>query len=179
MSQPFLGEIRMFGGTFAPVGWAFCNGQTLAISNNEALFTLIGTTYGGDGQTTFQLPDLRGRIPVGAGTGNGLTPRTMGQFYGTETETLTSQQMPVHSHGAVVTSATGNLGGPANNALPAAPSGTGADLYTLPGTPAPTAVTMNPQSIAATGNGLPHENMMPFMCISFIIATAGVFPSRN
>ena len=180
MSEQFLGEIRMFGGNYAPNGWAFCNGQLLSISQNNALFALVGTVYGGDGQTTFALPNLQGRLAVGEGNGPSLTPRTIGEVAGNETVTLTTTQLPMHNHPATVTTATGNLTGPANNALPAEPAGTTATLYVVPGTTTITTVAMDPLSIGAnSGGNQPHDNMMPALCVSFIIALQGIFPSRN
>lgn len=180
MSDPFIGEIRMFGGNFAPLNWAFCNGQLLSISEYDALFALIGTTYGGDGQSTFGLPDLRGRIPIGEGSGPGLTPRVIGESAGTETVTLTQNQLPTHSHTANVTSVTGDLPGPAINAVPAALASPGR-FYAAPSNvaPQPHTVAMNPASIGPAGGNQPHDNIMPSLCVSFIISLAGVFPSRN
>lgn len=180
MSDPFIGEIRMFGGNFPPRNWAFCNGQSLSISEYDALFALIGTTYGGDGQNTFGLPDLRGRIPVGEGSGPGLTPRVIGESAGTETVTLMQNQLPTHSHAANVTAVTGNLPGPTINAVPAALASPQV-FYAVPSNvaPQPHTVAMNPASIGPAGGNQPHDNIMPSLCVSFIIALAGVFPSRN
>lgn len=180
MSTPFIGEIRMFGGNFAPRDWAFCNGQLLSIAEYDPLFALIGTTYGGDGQVTFAVPDLRGRIPLGQGSGPGLTPRVLGEAAGVETVTLMESQMPSHSHSANVVSVTGNLPGPAINALPAALASPGV-FYAVPSNvaPQPHTVAMNPASVNPTGGHQPHDNIMPSLCVSFIISLAGVFPSRN
>lgn len=169
MATPFVGEIRMFGGNFAPVGWMFCNGAVLPISENEVLFQLIGTTYGGDGQTTFQLPDLRGRVPVHQGTG--LSTYQMGESGGVETVTLTQNQIPAHNHTPFGCN-TGNSETPANNFW--ANSNTG-----KPYAAAPAAVQMNVGTIASAGGSQPHDNMIPFLCVSYIIALFGVFPSQN
>jgi microcystin-dependent protein len=181
MSDPYLGEVRMFGGNFAPQGWALCNGQTLAISENDALFVLLGTTYGGDGQTTFGLPDLRGRVPMHQGTGQGLSPRVMGQIGGEESVTITMTTMPAHSHGVNATTAAGSLSGPGPTALPATPTGGTAatSLYVVPGTSSFVQAPMAATSIGYTGGNQPHDNMMPFLCATFIIALQGIFPSRN
>lgn len=166
MSQPFIGEIRLFGGNFAPVGWAFCNGQLLSISQNTALFTLIGTTYGGDGQTTFALPDLRGRLPVHQGGGF-----TIGQTGGAEQVTLTTNQVPAHGHAISATSTDGTSADPTN----ATWGESDARTYS---TSAPDA-TMHASALGAAGSGQPHDNMMPFATLNFIIALEGVFPSQN
>jgi microcystin-dependent protein len=155
----------MFGGNFAPVNWAFCNGQTLAISQYDALFALIGTTYGGDGQTTFNLPDLRGRVPIHQGPGF-----TIGQLAGSETVTLTTQQIPAHSHAvAAMTNAT------VNSPSVAVYGGNTDAVYTAnaPGTP------MNNNVVGVGGGSQPHDNTMPFGVVSFIISLFGVFPSQS
>jgi microcystin-dependent protein len=173
MSSPFVGEIRMFGGNFAPVNWAFCNGQTIPISQNDTLFALIGTTYGGDGVNTFNLPDLRSRIPINAGQGSGLSNYVIGQNGGVEQVTLTTSNLPAHTHAAAGDSGTGTATGPAGNVWA---NSTGAKQFTAAGID----TTMNPSMIgAAPGSGLPHDNMVPFLTVSFIIALFGVFPSRN
>lgn len=179
MSEQFLGEIRMFGGNFAPMDWMFCNGQLLNISEYSALYALIGTTYGGNGTTNFALPDLRCRLAVGEGQGPGLTARTIGTVDGQETVTLTQQQMPAHNHIATATTAAGNLTGPAATAVTAAPAGTGSFLYAIPGSVPVTTVAMAPQSITSAGGNQSHGNLMPSLCVSFIIAVTGIFPSRN
>jgi microcystin-dependent protein len=176
VSSPYIGEIRMFGGTFAPAGWAFCNGQLLPISENDALFTLIGTTYGGDGQETFALPNLGGRIPVGAGTSPATgTTYTYGEMAGTESVTLTTQQIPIHTHVAFgsVDPATSNS---PQAAIPASlPVAAGQLPY---GTdPPPTALLS--ASISPAGGSQPHENCQPFLVISFIISLFGIFPTQN
>ncbi|HLF26216.1 MAG TPA: tail fiber protein [Anaerolineae bacterium] len=173
MGTPYIGEIRMFGGNFAPAGWAFCDGQLMPIAENDALFTLIGTTYGGDGQTTFALPDLRGRIPIHQGTGGGLTPRTLGESGGVETVTLTVNQSPAHAHTFVGTASTASAANPAN-ALVAAPSTI--DLY-RPATAPNSNLAAN--ALGATGGSQPHDNLQPYQCISFIISLFGIFPTQN
>ena len=171
MADPFIGEIRMFAGNFAPVGWAFCDGQLQSIANNTALFALIGTYYGGDGVNTFALPDLRGRVPIAQGTGAVLTARVIGERVGTETVTLTSAQMPAHTHTQIASSS------PASTS--AGPSG-------MPATPASAAIygaTPNTDfaaaAVAGAGGGQPHDNMAPFTALNFIIALYGIFPTRN
>ncbi|CAN5802567.1 tail fiber protein [soil metagenome] len=184
MSNPFLGEIRMFAGVFAPRGWTFCNGQLMAISENDALYTLIGTTYGGDGQTTFGIPDLRGRVPLSQGQGPGLSSYVIGQKAGTESVTLTLLQTPSHTHSLNATSANGNVAVPNNQTLPASPDAptphTTASLYVEATPNAVVQNTMDPTSISPSGgSNQPHENRMPVLAFSFIIALEGVFPSRN
>lgn len=172
MSQPFIGEIRMVGFNFAPAGWAACNGQLLAISEYDALFALIGTTYGGDGQTTFGLPDLRGRLPLHRGSGLGLSTYLIGQKSGAESVALIGQQMPVHQHVVNVARDGTRTNSPAGNML-----GSGeADVYTHD-TGAP--VQMAPQQVGSVGGSQPHPNMHPFLCINFVISLYGIFPSRN
>jgi microcystin-dependent protein len=169
MSQPYVGEIRMFGGNFAPAGWMFCEGQLLPISNYETLFNLIGTTYGGDGQSTFALPDLRGRLPVHVGPGF-----VQAQSAGTETVTLTTQQIPAHSH--VPQGATGGPVTSPSNAYPgSAVGGVGSVIYG--NKPAPTAMVGT--TIGNTGGSQPHNNFQPYLCVDFIISMFGVFPSQN
>ena len=166
----FVGEIRMFGGNFAPVGWAFCDGSIQAISNLETLFALIGTTYGGDGQTTFALPDLRGRIPVHQGTNGGAT-FNLGANGGTETVTLITNQIPVHAH----TPNSNNTGGsdtPANNFW--GKSATGKPYAAVPGT-----LALNAATVQSSGGNQPHDNMHPFLCVSYIISLFGIFPTQN
>lgn len=173
MATPFIGEIKMFAGNFAIRGWAFCQGQLLSIAQNTALFALLGTTYGGDGQVTFGLPDLRGRIPLGLGQGLGLTNRTQGELAGTETVTLLVTQIPIHTHAANCNSGSGNSATPAGNFW-AANANTGLPPYAaMPDS------AMKANAIGIAGGSQPHENRMPFLGINFIIALEGVFPSRN
>lgn len=177
----FIGEIRLFAGNFPPLGWAFCDGSQLSIAQNTALFALIGTTYGGNGQTTFALPDLRGRVPLHQGTQPGTgNSYVMGQQAGVETVTLTSNQIPSHNHSAsastAVPPATGtgiNLTGPTSY-VPAAPAKP--KFYAPAGS---SAVAMSPQAIQPAGGSQPHDNMAPFLALSFIIAIEGIFPSQN
>lgn len=170
MTQPFIGEIRMFGGNFAPSGWAFCAGQLLAVSGNEALFSLLGTIYGGDGRTTFALPDLRGRTPIHAGTGPGLTQRRIGERGGAETATLTTPQLPAHDHGgAIAVNDSANSSSPAGNTL----ANSSTPAYVSGG-----AVGMDATAVGDAGGALSHPNMMPFQAVHFIIALFGIFPSR-
>ena len=177
MSEPFLGEIKMFAGNFAPRGWALCDGQLLAVAQNDALFSLLGTIYGGDGRTTFGLPDLRGRAPMHYGSGPGLTPRNIGTRGGTETETLTVGQMPAHAHDVVNLRATGN---PADASDPAGNSLGLAEIYS-PATPDAAlgagSVSADPNTSAA-GASQGHSNMPPYLAVNFIIALVGIYPSR-
>lgn len=169
MGQPFVGEIRMFGGNFAPAGWAFCDGSLLAISENDTLFTLIGTTYGGDGQETFCLPNLMGRMPIHAGQGPGITRNyVLGEMAGAETVTLTSQQMPNHTHPLVCQAAPGILASPEGNLI------AGSALRQF--APADPTNPMLATAIGPAGGSQPHENMMPYQVVSFIISLYGVFP---
>ena len=172
MAEPYVGEIRMFGGNFAPNSWMFCDGSILPISENDALFALIGTTYGGDGQNTFALPDLRGRVPVHQGQGPGLSSYSIGQNGGVESVTIIPNQMPAHTH-TPQASNTGGSDNPANNFW--ANTATG-----KPYSAAPPAVQMNAATIPGTvGGSQPHENMIPFLCVSYIISLFGIFPPRN
>jgi microcystin-dependent protein len=171
MSEPFLGEIRTFGFNFAPRGWAFCNGQLLSISQNTALFSLLGTFYGGNGQTTFALPDLQGRVGIHQGQGPGLSPYELGEVSGSETVTLTSAQMPTHSHQVVANATTATSGRTAGN-VPARTSG---NSYAA----APDGTDMNAGMIGTTGGSQPHTNLQPFLVLNFCIALQGIFPSRN
>jgi microcystin-dependent protein len=181
MSDPFIGEIRLFAGNFAPRGWAFCQGQILSIAQNEALFALIGTTYGGNGQTTFALPDLRGRVPVSQGQGPGLSSYTIGQAAGVEQVTLTSSQIPPHQHALNATTAQGSSVSPGNTVMLATPVEPGVQtaLYVVPGTSVVNPAPMAAQSIGQAGGNQPHSNMMPTLAINYIIAIEGLFPSRN
>jgi microcystin-dependent protein len=172
MSEPFIAEIRIFAGNFAPRGWAFCNGQLLPISQNTALFSLIGTTYGGDGRTTTALPNLQGRAPMHPGRGPGLTARTLGQQGGAETVTLTEAQMPGHNHAATVYGRPGDLGDPAGRSLARS---SGANVYA----PANSLVPMGSNALTATGGGSPHNNVQPYLALNFIIALVGLYPSRS
>ena len=172
MADPFIGEIVMFGGNFAPRGWAQCDGQLLAISQNSALFSILGTTYGGDGRTTFGLPDLRGRVAMHPGSGPGLTPRSLGQKSGSENVTLQASQIPGHSHNMRGNSGQPNETNP-ENGFPANSAATDKDLYSSTSNVSMGATALN------SGGGQQHPNIQPFQCVNFIIALVGVFPSRN
>ncbi len=161
----------MFAGNFAPQGWAFCNGQVLAIAENDALFSLLGTTYGGDGQTTFALPDLRSRIPLHQGQGNGLSNRTLGEAGGEENVTLVTSQLPAHTHTAAASSAAGTATSPAGNVWAAGNN--------TPFSDQASDAQMGAATVQAVGDGLPHDNMLPFLAINFIIALEGIYPPRG
>jgi microcystin-dependent protein len=169
---PFVGEIRMFAGNFAPNGWMFCEGQTMPISENEVLFQLIGTTYGGDGQETFNLPNLASRVPIHMGTGPSGTTYQLGEMAGTEQETLTTQQIPTHSHPMLATADGGGANSPGSNILA---NCSALKLYTAS---APS-IALNAASITPAGGSQPHENTQPFLCINFIISLFGVYPSQT
>lgn len=174
MSNPYVGEIRMFGGNFAPAGWMFCEGQLLSIAENETLFNLIGTTYGGDGQSTFALPDLRGRLPIHQGT----NPATGSNFIlaqtgGAESVTLTTNQIPIHSHPMLASADFGTATAPANN-MPAKPNTANTFLYINEDPTNNMANTIQPQ-----GGSQPHDNFQPYLCIDFIISLFGIFPTPS
>lgn len=174
MSEPFVGEIRMFAGNFAPRSWAFCDGQLLAVSQNDALFSLFGTIYGGDGRTTFGLPDMRGRLPMHAGTGPGLSQRRLGAKTGQENVTLTSNQLPSHNHNMTANSAAGDSSTPSGSF---AKDATSSNLYINALTS--TTTSMNPNMVKDTGGSRAHTNLMPFLCVNFIVALFGIYPSRS
>lgn len=165
MAQPYVGEIRMFAGNFAPAGWEFCAGQLLPISENETLFQLIGTTYGGDGESTFALPDLRGRLPIHQGNGFVLA-----ETGGAEEITLTVSQIPAHSHPLLAANSVANDPNPGNNVL-------GESLVVSMYQAAAPTVAMAPQAISPVGGSQPHTNFQPYLCVSFIISLFGIFPS--
>ncbi len=171
MATPFLSQINLLAFDFAPRGWALCNGQLLPINQNQALFALLGTQYGGDGRTTFALPDLRGRTPTHR---NG--PSAQGQAVGAEAVTLTPAQLPIHGHTLRADGAPANGNLPANT-LPAARSRGGVVMYATAG--GSSAVHMNPASVAGSGGNQPHDNMQPYLAMNFVIALQGIFPSRN
>jgi microcystin-dependent protein len=171
MSEPFLGEIRIFGFNFAPQGWAFCDGQLMSISQNTALFSLLGTFYGGNGIQTFALPDLRGRVSIHQGQGPGLSSYVIGQTGGTENTTLNTNQMPQHNHAAVANASPATTGRP-DGAVPARAA---ADIYA----PAPDGTAMNAGHIGNTGGSQPFNNLQPYLTVNFCIALQGIFPSRN
>jgi microcystin-dependent protein len=171
---PFVGQVRIFAGNFAPVGWAFCDGQLLAISQYETLFNLIGTTYGGDGVTTFALPDLRGRVALGTGTGPGLSSYSIGQQGGEETVTLTTSTIPSHNHVIEATQSPGTSASPAGAVPAVAPDG-------LPAMVAPGPVPndhLTGIAVIPAGGGQAHDNIKPYTAVRFIIALEGIFPSR-
>ena len=177
--QPYVGEIRLFAGNFAPVGWMFCEGQTLPIADYEILFTLIGTTYGGDGQNTFALPDFRGRAPISVSSGN-----SMGQMGGTETVTLTVSQIPAHRHPMQVVNVPGTTNVPSPGVMPAKaadiefPGGT-KQVMTYAKDNAGGEIQANPQSVNPQGFSQPHDNMKPFVGINYIISLYGIYPQQN
>ena len=167
MAQPYVGEIRMFAGNFAPAGWMFCEGQLLPISENETLFQLIGTTYGGDGQSTFGLPDLRGRIPIHQGNGF-----TLAETGGAEEITLTVQQIPAHTHPLLASNVNGSTSLPENNLLAKSTSNE-------PYSPFDASVPLRANAISPVGGSQPHNNFQPYLCVSFIISLFGIFPSQT
>lgn len=174
MSEPFLGEIRMFGFNFNPRGWAFCNGQLLPISQNTALFSLLGTTYGGDGRTTFGLPNLQGSVPAHFGNGPGIPPRTLGQRFGAATQTLSVSQLPSHTHKARAQSGDGNSPTPVGNVW-SDDLGVSSATYSTLGANA----DMNAQAIANAGGGQAFDINQPTLVVNFCISLVGLFPSRN
>ena len=182
MSSPFIGEILMFGGNFAPRSWAFCDGQLLSIAQNTALFSILGTTYGGDGRVTFGLPELRGRVAMHPGSGPGLTTRRLGEKGGTETVTLNTTQIPAHNHTA---SSTAKGVAPAGNSNDAAGNFWADDAGVASATynTGPSTTNMNAgaveTTVANTGGGSSHPNVQPYQCVNYIIALQGIFPSRN
>ncbi|HET6509765.1 MAG TPA: tail fiber protein [Baekduia sp.] len=174
MATPYVGEIRIFAGTFAPLNWAFCDGQLLPISENETLYQLIGTTYGGDGDQTFALPDLRGRAPKHQGTGSGgSNTYTMGQSGGAEWVTLNVGQIPNHRHLLLATTGSGTTADPAGNILASSPS---TSTYVDGVTPGD---ALAAASVGARGGNLPHDNLMPYLAVNYIISLYGIFPSQT
>lgn len=174
MSECFIGEIRMFGGNYAPLDWAQCDGQTLNINQNDVLYSLIGTIYGGDGVFTFKLPDMRGRIPIHMGTGSGLTQRIIGQSFGAESVVLDTGGLPQHTHALYASSNDGTSNNPAGNVL--GNSTQTVKIYTDTST---ASTPMNPSSLSMAGGNTAHPNMMPTQCLNFIIALTGIYPSRS
>jgi len=175
MSDQYVAEIRMFASNFAPSGWAFCNGQLLPISQNTALFSLLGTNYGGNGTSNFQLPNLQGSAPLGAGQGPGLSSRVQGQIGGEQTVTLLTTQIPSHTHSAQAATAGGSVT-PAGNVWGEALLGkTPLNIYA----PGPGNLLMSTQALGGAGGGQPHNNLPPYLCLNFIIALTGIFPPRN
>ena len=182
MGQAYLAEIFMGGWNFAPHGFAFCNGQLLPINQNTALFSLLGTNFGGDGQTTFGLPDLRGRVPIHWGQGAGLSNYNIGQVGGTENVTLTTDQIPAHSHVVIANAGGPNAGSPVGASFASSPltgSGPNASQLKTYTTVAPNGAVLNANTIGSTGGGQPHSNIQPYQSITFVIALQGIFPARN
>lgn len=175
MSTPFIGEIRMFGFGRTPVGWQACDGSLLSISENDALFALIGTTYGGDGQNTFAVPDLRGRLPIHQGQGPGLSTYIIGQVAGTENVTLLPTQMPAHTHALSAATAASTATTPGTSVLPGAVSGDSFYVNTIAGN---TAAPMSPQMLGNAGGTQPHENCMPTLTVQYCISTQGIYPQQ-
>jgi microcystin-dependent protein len=173
MAEPFVAEIKMFGGNFAPRGYATCDGQILSIAQNTALFSLLGTTYGGNGQTTFALPDLRGRAPMQPGQGNGLTDHVLGEMDGSPSVTLINTEMPSHTHTLSGTNAPSDIDTPSPNAV-LSRSASGA-IYAPTGGPA---TTLSPLALSINGGSQPHNNMQPYLVVTFIIALQGIYPPR-
>ena len=172
MADPFVAEIRIFPFNFAPKGWAFCNGQLLPISQNTALFSLLGTTYGGDGKSTFGLPDMQGNAPMHPGQGGGLSLHDLGEMSGSETVSLLQSEMPSHSHALNASQGDGTERTPANQLLA---TGIGISQYQMPG---PTAAALSWNAVAPAGGNQPHNNMQPYLTLNFCIALQGVFPPR-
>lgn len=180
MSEPFLGEIRMVGWNFAANGWALCNGQLLPISQNTALFSLLGTYYGGDGIQTFALPNLQGRVPIHQGTGLGLSTYVMGQIGGVENVTLLTSNIPQHNHLVGVSNLPGSVADPTNATLAKGNSGQGREPILISDYVSTAATgTLSPATISMVGGSQPHDNIQPYLCVNFIIALQGIFPSRS
>jgi microcystin-dependent protein len=173
VADPFVAEIRIFAGNFAPRGWAFCNGQLLPLAQNTALFSLLGTTYGGDGQSNFALPNLQDRFPMHPGVGSGLSPRDLGEQGGSAAVTLLPSEIPSHSHALRAVNA-GDTGTPSATVIPAAPTG-GELVYGVSSDPVP----MAGETLGPAGSNVPHPNRQPYLALSFIIALQGVFPPRS
>lgn len=178
MADPFIAQITMFAGNFAPRSWAFCDGQLLPISSNTSLFSLLGTTYGGDGRTTFGLPDLRGRAPIGPRTGPGLTPRSLGQKSGAENTTLSINNMPQHNHTVTVTQGLNSKEAPADSISPVGTAHAQAEAFTTEAADSSLGAPPN-VTIGNSGSSQGFNNMQPYLVINFIIALQGIFPSRN
>ncbi len=174
MADPFIGEIRIFGGNFAPKNWALCQGQVLAISQNTALFSILGTAFGGDGIRTFGLPNLQGNAPMGTGNGPGLTPRVIGELGGSPTVALNQLEIPAHSHLVNVLESNATTNQPQGNVL--ATTSTNIAPYV---TPDSNMTPLNPQTIATAGQSVPHNNMQPYLGMTFIIALQGIYPTRG
>jgi len=177
LANPYIGEIRIFGGNFPPMGWAFCDGQLIAISEYDTLYNLIGTTYGGDGQNTFGIPDMRGRVVTHMGTSSGQT-YVQGQMIGAETVTLTTNQIPQHTHPVLATTTTGSTGTPSSGAMLATggPAGTTVTPYAAFGG---NQIPMSPNSTTVAGGSQPHDNMQPYLGLNFIISLYGIYPTPD
>jgi microcystin-dependent protein len=172
MADAFIGEIRIFAGNFAPVDWAMCNGQLLPIAQNTALFSILGTTYGGNGTTTFALPNLQGRVPLHAGQGQGLSDRPRGQAIGTENHVLATSEMPFHAHTLGASTANGNNDAAALRVMARSPSA-------VPQYDTTANTTLSPSAVATSGDSQPHNNMQPYLAMNFIICLYGIFPPRS
>jgi microcystin-dependent protein len=170
--EPFVGEIQMFGGNFAPVGWALCNGQLLSIASNTALFSLLGTTYGGNGTTTFGLPDLRGRVPISFGQGPGLSLRDLGESGGVEAVTLLTTEMPVHTHSLGASPSNGTTSAAAGRVDARSPAA-------IPQYAAASDSNLGAAAVGSAGGSQPHNNLQPYLAVTFIIATQGIYPARS
>ena len=177
MADPFVAEIRIFGFNFAPTGWAMCNGQLMPISQNTALFSLLGTTYGGDGRSTFALPNMQDNAPMHPGQGQGLSLRDLGESSGTQTVTLLTTEMPIHSHAPTNSKNSGGLASPTGNMWGSASAAKVAANFYAPASG--TNAVMNPLASGLAGGGQPHNNMMPYLTLNFCIALQGVFPPRS
>lgn len=173
MADPFLGEIRIFAGNFAPSNWALCQGQLLSIEQNQVLFSLLGTMYGGDGQSTFALPGIAGRIALHQGTGPGLSPRIISEFSGAETNSLSVQQMPAHNHAAICSNTGANSASPVGSYWSTDPGGNTGAYSTTDGS------QLAGLAIGNAGGGQPHNNLQPYLVINYIIALEGIYPSRS
>lgn len=171
MAEPYIGEIRMFAGNFAPRTWAFCDNNLIPVNDNQALFSLLGDRYGGDGRSTFALPDMRGRLPINQGSGPGLTPRQIGERVGAEQVSLTVPQMPSHSHQLQASNNTADSVEPQSRVL--------ANGQTIYSSANANLVAMSPNQVGSCGGNQPHNNVMPFLCVNFIIALQGLYPDRN
>jgi microcystin-dependent protein len=174
MTDPFVAEIRIFAGNFAPRGWALCNGQLLPISQNTALFSLVGVSYGGNGQTTFALPDLQGRAPMHQGQGPGLSQRDLGEVSGNQTVTLITSEMPAHTHSLMASTSPASGRDPTNNPLARSRNGNAYQTNVNQNV-----VLMAAQAVGMAGGSLPHNNMQPYLALTFIIALQGIYPSRS
>jgi microcystin-dependent protein len=179
MSDQFIGELRLVGFNFAPNGWAICTGQILSITQNTALFSLFGTTFGGDGRSNFGLPDLQGNVVVGAGQGPGLTLYDVGETGGSPNVTLLASEVPQHTHAANAHSGRANLSIPNNTAAFGEALGLGGSIYNTTTSPAPPLVQMSQATLPAAGGNLPHNNLMPYLTLNWIVALQGIYPSRS